>query len=72
MHPELVILLADQRIAELHERSGRRPRRASWVPQRPVRRWLGRRLVRWGHRLDPATAFAGASPRGRRPATMGP
>lgn len=69
MHPDLLIILASQRIAELHERSRHRLPRG---PRRSLRERLGRRLVRWGHRLAPATPWAGASTSRRRPATMGP
>ena len=69
MHPELTIILANQRIAELLERSRRRPPQA---PRPGLRRRLGNALVRWGHRLAPATPLAGASTSRRRPATMGP
>ena len=72
MHPELVIQIARQRVVELAADAARRPARRS-RPVRPgLRARLGRRLVRWGQRLAPATPFAGASTTGRRPATMGP
>jgi len=70
-HPDLVIDLARQRGIELrtaaaHRRAVPRPRRIG------MRERLGRGLVRWGERLAPAPRVAGASPRLRRPATMGP
>lgn len=69
MHPDLTIELARQRIIELHAHAARRPVRQ---PRISLRARFGRRLVRWGHRLAPATPFIGASPTTRRPATMGP
>ena len=72
MHPEITIQLARQRVLEMAAEAARRRARAS-RPIRPgVRARLGRRLVRWGHRLAPATPFPGASTTARRPATMGP
>ncbi len=72
MHPEITIQLARQRVLEMTAEAARRHARPS-RPARPgVRARLGRRLVRWGHRLAPATPFTGASTIGRRPATMGP
>jgi hypothetical protein len=70
MHPDLTIELARLRIVELHADAARRPARRQ--PRVSLRSRFGRRLVRWGHRLAPATPFTGASPTTRRPATMGP
>ena len=70
-HPDLVIELARQRGAELRAAAADR-RRAGSPSRTSARARLGRSLVRWGERLAPAPSVAGASPRLRRPATMGP
>ena len=73
MHPEITIQLARQRVLEMTAEAAAHRRARASRPARPgVRARLGRRLVRWGHRLAPATPFTGASTIGRRPATMGP
>jgi len=70
MHPDLLIDMARQRGLELQASGARH--RAARTGRPGVRARLGRRLVRWGHRLAPAPAFGGASTTRRRPATMGP
>ena len=70
-HPDLVIELARQRGVELRAAAADR-RRAGVRRASALRARLGRSLVRWGERLAPAPSVAGASPRLRRPATMGP